>query len=499
MKPKGNVPMVPRHVSGAYSESALRESLMRDSVQSADFSIADASVESLQALQDLVSTLEPPMRSAQSTDDVQNDRAVSSADSGDELLLKLLAIASCKTRAEAIKSLVQRLAREFPGASVHAGIGGKRLRRFCDSSLGWLGAESELFRNFAQTWREDPQDDLSQTSVVVVSANEVLYRLERPGQARHRGDDCIVIRIAGESLDANLAQTLERWSEPLAAILWGRPTWAVPQWAYLSGNRLKIALAAAGVLMLLLMFPTPYRIHAAVRIEPQSPRIVSAPFEAIIESVSVQPGDEVKAGQTLVTFDGRPLRLERQSLEAEIYQSAKQKDIALAAGRIAEAQQAQLKYQQLLRRRDLIDRRLDQLVVSSPIDGVVVSGDLRRSVGASLELGRVLIEIAPLDRVLVEIAIPEYEISMVKENAASRIRVDASGSPTIHQPITEIYPAGELREDEVVFISLIELDNQGGEFRPGMTGKATVYGDHRPFIWPYVRRTIDQVTWMVGL
>ncbi|HBJ38024.1 MAG TPA: hypothetical protein DDZ51_25360, partial [Planctomycetaceae bacterium] len=71
---------------------------------------------------------------------------------------------------------------------------------------------------------------------------------------------------------------------------------------------------------------------------------------------------------------------------------------------------------------------------------------------------------------MVEIAIPEYEISMVEENAKARIRVDASGTPTIDQSITEIYPAGELREDKVVFISLIELENIDGAFRPGMTG-----------------------------
>jgi len=494
MKHQASVPMVPRHVSGGTDEPDVRETPSRNATETRGFSPADASVESLQALQDLVSTLnlqstaEPPQPANPGT--------------MVDLFISLLEISSCDTRAEAVQSLVQRLARAFPEASIHAGIGGKDLKRFYDPSLGWLGAESELFRNFAQTWRSNQSvpsaNHAPLSSVQTLAPSEFLVRLRRPGTANHRGDDCVVLRFSSETLDANLAASFERWSEPLAAIIWNRPSWVVPKWMYLHGNRRKIALAAAAAVMLVLLFPAPYRVTANVRIEPQSPRIVSAPFEAIIDSVSVQPGDEVKVGQTLITLDGRPLRLERQSLEAEIYQSAKQKDIALAAGRIAEAQQAQLKYQQLLRRRDLIDRRLDQLLISSPIDGVVVSGDLRRSVGASLELGRVLMEIAPLDRVLVEIAIPEYEISMVKENANSRIRVDASGSPTIHQPITEIYPAGELRDDEVVFISLIELDNRDGGFRPGMTGKATVYGDHRPFIWPYIRRTIDQVTWLIG-
>jgi multidrug efflux pump subunit AcrA (membrane-fusion protein) len=523
MKPQGNVPMVPRHVNRDATEHHRQESFGRKAADASDSLSGQPPFDSLRALQDMVSALEP-----QSAALPPQPARISTPD---ETLIKFIAACASGTRTEAIKSLVQQIAKQFPAASIQAGIGSKHLRRFLDSTLGWLGPESELFRELAQTWRTlhgvaPPQDRSStdkeidadpsivdskpvadaasismphDSSVITLPSGEFVAVLRRPGNMINRGDDCILIKLSGPEMNAEVASQFNHWSAALAPVIWNRPSWKVPQWVYLNGNRRVIAATVTAALVVATLFPTPYRVKADVRIEPQSPRIVSAPFEAMIQDVLVHPGDIVKAGQTLLTLDGRPLRLERQSLEAEIYQSAKQKDIALAAGRIAEAQQAQLKYQQLLRRRDLIDRRLEQLTVSSPIDGVVVSGDLRRSVGASLELGRVLLEIAPLNRVLVEIAIPEYEISMVETDAKARIRVDASGVPTIDQSITEIYPAGELREDEVVFISLIELDNSDGAFRPGMTGKATVYGDYRPFVWPYMRRAIDQITWLIGL
>jgi multidrug efflux pump subunit AcrA (membrane-fusion protein) len=515
--------MVPRHVHIDASELNRQDSSARDPEDPSDSSSMHAPYESLQALQELFSALDP-QSTAMPKDPARSVKS-------DTPFLNFVSMCTSGTRAQSLKSLVQHLSDQFPGVTFQAGIGGKNLRRFVDPALGWLGPESELFRNFALIWPafqgvaspsnpntpihqavdDSANEESSRTpnaplihvepgsTLVTLPTGEMLVALRRPSDTKNRGDDCILLKVSGQTLEANIKADFERWSNALSAIIWNRPSWALPKWAYLNGNRRVMALAVTCLLAIVMLFPAPYRVKADVRIEPQSPRIVSAPFEAMIEDVLVHPGDIVKAGQTLLTLDGRPLRLERQSLDAEIYQSAKQKDIALAAGRIAESQQAQLKYQQLLRRRDLIDRRLEQLTVSSPIDGVIVSGDLRRSVGASLELGRVLLEIAPLDRVMVEIAIPEYEISMVQQNAKAKIRVDASGAPTIDQSITEIYPAGELREDKVVFISLIELDNSDNAFRPGMTGKATVYGDYRPFVWPYMRRAIDQITWLVGL
>jgi multidrug efflux pump subunit AcrA (membrane-fusion protein) len=453
---------------------------------------------------------------------------------GDVDVAKLLIdIATAETRADAIKTLVTSLSKAHSGMTIRCGIGAKRMRRFYDPRLGWVGPESTLQRTLGSIWERvhdqsdtmlaadspgqsdgnspgaapsKPSDARSQHPFVVTLARgDLLVPLWRPDPANGEGvpggemREVAVLWISDSDQAANVVKRWEPWIRIVAASVWSRPAGWLPVWIRQPGNRRAIFAAVATLVTLLSLFPTPYRVSASVRVQPVSPRIVSAPFEAMVEDVMVRPGDVVRAGQSLLKLDGRPLRLERQSLDAEISQSAKQKDIALAAGKVAESQQAQLKYQQLLRRRDLIDRRLDQLTVTSPISGVVVSGDLRQAIGASLELGKVLLEIAPLHRVLAEVAIPEYEISMIRPNRPARIRIDASGCPTIRRDLVEIYPAGELRDTEVVFISLLELDNKDRAYRPGMTGKATVYGDVRPFIWPYIRKGIDQLTWIVGL
>jgi len=444
----------------------------------------------------------------------------------------IAAISEAPTRSFAIKALVDRIAIGWPQLSVRAGIGNSRLKSFYDSRLGWLGAESELQRDLANRWKmltgsaespapqadaepmplmdqtngdelgpdepAAPPDSVSHAWVVRLSDQEMVLVL-CPKERTQASSQAIVLRISGSGLSDSHLATFAPWAPTFASVLWSRPTYALPRWLHSRSVRRIILIVVVIALAVGLFFPKRYGINATVRVEPTAPRIVSAPFEALIEEVLVHPGDEVKEGQTLVRLDGRPLRLERQSLDAEISQALKQKDIAVASGRVAESQQAQLRYQQLLRRRDLIDRRLEQLSIVSPIDGVVVSGDLRRAVGASLELGRVLMEVAPLDRVMVEIAIPEYEVSMVRPESDARLRIDASGAPTITCGLIEMHPAGELRDDEVVFISLLELDNSTRVFRPGMTGKATVYGEYRPLIWPYARKMIDQVTWLMGM
>jgi multidrug resistance efflux pump len=212
----------------------------------------------------------------------------------------------------------------------------------------------------------------------------------------------------------------------------------------------------------------------------------------------VKPGDTVSRGDVLLELDGRPLRLERESIEAEIQQVVKTHDVALATRRIADAQQAAFKEQHLRRQYDLLSDRLQRLEVISPIDGIVVSGDLEKFVGSPLERGQTLIEVAPMDRMIIEIEIPEHEIGFVKKGAKTRIKIDAIGGKSIRVPLSEIFPAAEIRNDRNIFVGRIELDNPDQKLRPGMRGEATMYGPLRPWIWSWVRGGIERVLWWMG-
>jgi hypothetical protein len=138
------------------------------------------------------------------------------------------------------------------------------------------------------------------------------------------------------------------------------------------------------------------------------------------------------------------------------------------------------------------------LEVVSPIDGIVVSGDLSKYIGSVLERGKPLIEVAPMDRMVIEIEIPEYEIGYLAEGAEARIKIDAIGGQSIYETIDHLYPAAEVRDDQNVFIGRIELDDPDGDLRPGMRGDAVAYGPLRPWVWSWVRGACERVLWWIG-
>lgn len=402
----------------------------------------------------------------------------------------LLAASGAKSRNVAIEEMVNWFAKGLPGVSVRCGYGTHKLKRMYDSRLGWIGNESSLYRDVAESWTEIQSREES----AVLLPSEITIRLTRPGT-----ESIAILRMAGKSVSEPMMHRMCMEQSLLGSIVLGRPAFhAMLKLPCRGRGRWMIGMGIA-VVVALLLCPVPYRAACKVRVEPIDARVVSAPFEATIQSVHVEPGDNVTLGQPLVELDGRPLRLEQQSVDAEIQQFSKQRDVAMAAGKIAEGQLAQLKCQQLSRQRELIQRRLDQLVITSPVAGTVVAGDLRRSIGVPLETGQVLFEIASLDRVLLEIEIPEHEIGLVDDQSAVRVRVDSSRSGSLDAALDQIYPAAVLRDGKSIFVAPLEIDNSSHGYRPGMTGLATVYGPIRPWSWTHIRGLVDQATWLMGL
>ena len=398
-----------------------------------------------------------------------------------------VAMAGGRNRWDATSRMVEWIAKALPGAHVRCGLGASRLKRFVDARLGWLGSESSLQRAMAGQWRAQLGDSAEST----FRDGNAMIRLNCPGR-----NQIALLSLEGERITQGVFETLRAHETAIAAILWGRPRHALPEWSGTKG-RPRVAIMVAGVMLLLLVVcPVPYPASCTVLVEPVGSRVVSAPFEAMLESVAIEPGDEVTKGQLIAVLDGRPLRLEQQSIDAEIQQATKQQDVAIAAGRIAEAQLAQLKCQQLKRHRELLERRLNQLNITSPIEGVVVAGDLRRSIGIPLESGQVLFEIAPLDRVLLEVEIPEREIGLVNEDSPVQLRVESARTGNVDATLTKIYPMAQLREEQSVFVAPIEVENSSRQYRPGMRGRATVFGPVRPWAWRHIRGVVEQVAWL---
>jgi biotin carboxyl carrier protein len=166
-----------------------------------------------------------------------------------------------------------------------------------------------------------------------------------------------------------------------------------------------IFLLLAAILGFLIFSTGDYRISAITRLEGQVQRAVTAPFPGYVRDAGHRAGDTVKAGELLARLDDRDLRTERVRLLAQRDQYGKQHREAMAKRDRAQISVISSQIDQAEAQLAMVDEQLARTDIVAPFDGVIVSGDLTQSLGAPLERGEVLFEVAPLDsyRVVLEV------------------------------------------------------------------------------------------------
>lgn len=250
----------------------------------------------------------------------------------------------------------------------------------------------------------------------------------------------------------------------------------------------KVTAGVAAFLLLLLILPVPYRPTAEAVVQPTVTRFVVSRYDGLLVEARVRPGDRVKKGEALARLDGRETKVELAARQAELDKAKKLFDQATALGNTPAAQVAHLdmlRYQQQLTR---LRERLDHLTLTSPVSGMILTGDLQRAEGSPVSRGQTLFEVAPLDQMEVEVAIEEKNIAEVPKNALVTIRFDAYQDLTWKKKIARIEPRAQIRNNQNVFIGRIEFDNPQHRLHPGMRGTAKIHAGTRLTGWIIFRK-----------
>jgi multidrug resistance efflux pump len=291
------------------------------------------------------------------------------------------------------------------------------------------------------------------------------------------------VSAAGETIAAGLKGLQQGKTR-----LWSLPKPAVPQRFPLRRIAVTLALAAAAALWI----PWDYKIACECKLEPATRRYVAAQFAGVFEKSLVQPGELVALDQVLGRMDGKEIRWELATVAAERERVAKSHDVNLAAGKVAAAQIDRLEVERLEQKRQLLEHRAAHLEIKSPLKGIVLSGDLKRSEGMPLTIGQRLFEIAPLEKIVVEVVVPDDEVALVAVGQAASVRLDAYPGRVWEGSLERLHPRSEVRDDKNVFIAEVALDNAEALLRPGMEGRAKIVSGPQRLGWilfhePYYR------------
>lgn len=250
------------------------------------------------------------------------------------------------------------------------------------------------------------------------------------------------------------------------------------------------AAAVVGLLLWLGLATGDYRVTGRAVIEGEHQRTIVAPFDGFIAAAEVRAGQQVQAGEVLASLDDRDLQLDRQKWLAQSEQAERKYRDALARrdapnARILAAQLAEAQAQLAL-----VEDRIVRAQVVAPFAGVVVTGDLSQMLGAPVEKGHTLFELAPLDAYRVILNVPERAVRDVEVGQQGMLVLAGRSTEKIPFVVRNIGVA-VAEEGANLFRVEADLEETGPGLRPGMEGVGKIAAGERRLLWIWTQSFFD--------
>lgn len=231
--------------------------------------------------------------------------------------------------------------------------------------------------------------------------------------------------------------------------------------------------AIAAVVMMFV--PWNYRVNAKCTIGPVKKRVCVARVDGLLSEANFREGQLVYRGQILA-------RLEASDFEQELREAQKNLDQALirinmkrGEGATAERQMWQAEAEKIKVEIEHLEQKIRLAKMRSPVDGIIVSRDIQSAVGNPVQKGQVLCEVAPLDNVRLEVAVPEEKVADIPRDAAKGVfALNAFAEQEFPFTVQDIRQTSEVVEGDNVFIVTGDIPNPDKKFRLGMAGAAKI-------------------------
>ena len=257
-----------------------------------------------------------------------------------------------------------------------------------------------------------------------------------------------------------------------------------------------VAAKAAGFVVVALLVgayfaPADHRVSAPAELVPTERRVITAPMMGFIEGVDVSAGDRVAAGQPLLSLDVHDLQLERAKWENELRSTELEFRSAMASHDRKEMAVVQARSNQAQAQLDLIERKLQRARVLSPSAGLVVTGDLSQSLGAPVERGQILFEIAPSEGYEVHLFVDEVDVAYLGIGQSGRLSLQANPGKAIPFEVEAIHPIAQPMDGANRFRVKARLTSNPDGLRPGQTGVGKVDIGEARLLWVWTHRFVE--------
>jgi hypothetical protein len=257
-----------------------------------------------------------------------------------------------------------------------------------------------------------------------------------------------------------------------------------------------IALAVIVGLAVIFFYRPMYQVPAAFQFVPRVKLSVAAPYEGFIKQVYVLPGAQVKKGDKLADLDTYELELKRAGAMAEESRYRNEMVKAQGDGKPDEAGIAEEQYKQAHAELQLIEMNIAKAHLTAPLDGVVMSGDLKDKVGTPVKIGEQLFEVGQLSDLQAELSVDDRDIQDVRlgieRQGTGELATTAMPRAKAHLKVDHVVPLGEAKEGANVFKVVCNIEGDlDPTWLPGQAGEARIDVEKRTVAWRWTHRVVD--------
>jgi RND family efflux transporter MFP subunit len=216
-------------------------------------------------------------------------------------------------------------------------------------------------------------------------------------------------------------------------------------------------------------------------------------IEGVVSKVYVREGDRVTKGQVIADLADWERHIELSQSQARYQSALLQMNRALAAndGTEAGVQRVQADYWKAEVAR--AQERLDRSQLRSPIDGIVATPNLETMVGRRLQYGDTFAEIVDTSHTIVDIAIDDTDIGLVRTGERASIKLNSFPTRILRGDVVIVSPQGAVLGDTRVFYARVAVPNPDGAIHAGMEGRGKVRTGWYPAGYALFRR---QFLWL---
>ena len=321
--------------------------------------------------------------------------------------------------------------------------------------------------------------------------------LQQPGQL----NATLAVQLSIKPSQQSVVTQILQWGDEWLGLMW-RPDQgeaaatpepsAAPRETDSGKLRTRLVVLASLVCVVAMsLMSGDYRVTAPAHLEGKVQRAIVAPFDGYITTANLRAGETVAAGDVIARLDIEELLLQQQRYAAEKNEHVRQYRKALSRRNQTEAHIFKTQVDQADAQLELLAKKIERASLVSTLDGVIISGDLSRSLGAPVKTGDLLFEVAPLDEYRLIILVDEKQVVDIQPGQSGTLNLNAMPGDTLALEVHQVSPVFSENEKGIAYRVEARLAEQFAGLRPGMEGVAKIDIDRRSFAWIYLHELID--------